>query len=273
MHLSKFKLSRFNESGQLVVFYAISWLWGLEVIIRENYLSQVSRLWDDFPNHPMGFLHKLFFIVQLSYYLHMLPELYFQKIKKEDQQPKIVHAIVGFSIIGIGYMLGLQRAAIVLLTLHYFSEFVSHTFLLIDIFDKDEKFSRLRIVNNLFFIVTRFGTMVLAFLVLYYGIGNTEYSSRGLIGLGLVFALQGYLIYQFLTEMLRSKRETESLKATKVSSKSPVKSKKERKKESDLPEADQNASAANQPSTTTTTTTTTAPAAVAAATSKKVKTK
>jgi translocating chain-associated membrane protein 1 len=244
LHLSKFKLARFNESGQLVVFYAVSWLWGLEVIIRENYLSQVSRLWDDFPNHPMGFLHKLFFIIQLSYYLHMLPELYFQRIKKEDQQPKIIHAIVGFTIIGAGYMLGLQRAAIVLLSLHYFSEFISHTFLLVDIFDKDEKFSQLRIVNNLFFIITRFGTMVLAFLVLYYGIGNTEYRSRGLTGLGLVFALQGYLIYQFLTELLKSKRETESQKAVKVS-KSPVKTKKERKKESDLPEADQNAATPN----------------------------
>lgn len=234
-------MSRFNESGQLVVFYAISWLWGLDVIIRENYLSQVSKLWDDYPSHPMGFLHKLFFIVQLSYYLHMLPELYFQRIKKEDQQPKIIHAIVGFTIIGAGYMLGLQRAAIVLLSLHYFSEFVSHAFLLVEIFDKDEKFHRLRFVNTIFFIITRFGTMVLAFLVLYYGIGNTEYASRGLIGLGLIFALQGYLIYQFLTELLKSKRESESQKAAKTS-KSPVKSKKERKKESDLPEADQNAS-------------------------------
>lgn len=257
--MSKFKLSRFNESGQLVVFYAISWLWGLEVIIRENYLSQVSKLWDEFPNHPMGFLHKMFFIIQLAYYLHMLPELYFQKIKKEDQQPKIIHAIVGFSIIGVGYMLGLQRAAIVLLSLHYFSEFVSHAFLLADIFDRDEKFSRLRIVNNLFFIITRFGTMVLAFLVLYYGIGNTEQSSRGLIGLGLVFALQGYLIFQFLTELLKSKRqETESQKLAAKASKSPVKSKKERKKESDLPEADQNAST---------------PTAIATAASKKIKAK
>lgn len=243
LHLSKFKLARFNESGQLVVFYAMSFLWGLEVIFREKYIGNVSKLWDEYPNHPMSFLHKLFFIINLAYYLHMLPELYFQKIKKEDQQPKIIHSIVGFSIIAVGYMLGFQRVAIVLLSMHYFSEFISHTFLLIDIFDKDEKLSKLRFFNNVLAVTTRFGTMVLSFLVLYYGIGSTEQRTRGLTGLVLVFALQGYLIYDFLTEQLRSKRETaaEAQKLVKATTKSPIKSKKERKKESDLPEADQNA--------------------------------
>lgn len=236
-------MSRFNESGQLVVFYAMSFLWGLEVIFREKYVGNVSKLWDEYPNHPMSFLHKLFFIIQLAYYLHMLPELYFQKIKKEDQQSKIIHSIVGFSIITVGYMLGFQRVAIVLLSLHYFSEFVSHTFLLIDIFDKEEKFSKLRFLNSIIFVTTRFATMVLTFLVLYYGIGTTDFRSRGLIGLVSIFGLQGYLVYQFLTEQLRSKRENQAeAQKTKVSvaSKSPAKTKKERKKESDLPEADQN---------------------------------
>lgn len=220
----------------------MSFLWGLEVIFREKYIGNVSKLWDEFPNHPMGFLHKLFFIIQLSYYLHMLPELYFQKIKKEEQQPKIIHSILGFSIITVGYMLGFQRVAIVLLSLHYFSEFISHTFLLIDIFDKEEKLSKLRFVNNILFVTTRFATMVLTFLVLYYGIGSTENRTRGLIGLVLVFGLQGYLIYEFLTEQLRSKRETQAeAQKLKATTKSPAKSKKERKKESDLPEADQNA--------------------------------
>jgi len=230
LHLSKFKLSRFNESGQLVVFYAMSFIWGLEVIFREKYIGNLSKLWDEFPTHPMGFLHKLFFIIQLSYYLHMLPELYFQKIKREDQQPKIIHSIVGFSIIAIAYILGFQRVSVILLSLHYFSEFISHTFLLIDIFDKDEKLSKLRFINNTLFVTTRFGTMVLAFLVLFYGIGNTEYASRGLIGLVMIFASQGYLIYHFLTVLLKTKREilAELVPAKKM--KSPAKNEKTKKR-------------------------------------------
>lgn len=162
LHLSKFKLSRFNESGQLVVFYLMSFLWGAEVCIREQYAENMSKLWIgkilnlyfqklqikiyisffflDYPNHAMTFLHKLYFIIQLSYYLHMLPELYFQKVKKEEQGAKMKHSIAGTLIIGFFYFLAYRRIAIVLLTLHYFSEFVAHTFGLLEVFDKDEKY-------------------------------------------------------------------------------------------------------------------------------------
>lgn len=242
LHLSKFKLSRFNESGQLVVFYAMSFLWGLDVVIREGYFAKLSLLWDDFPKHPMGFLHKLYFIVQLSYYLHMLPELYFQKIKTEDQQPKIIHAICGFSIIALAYFLGFQRIALVVLTLHYCSEFVANIFQLIDVFDKEEKYVRLQLINNAIFILTRFAIVVIAVLTLYYGIGTTDHATRGIIALAGITVLQGYLIFSFITDHLKAKRERlkeakQQAHAKKVKQPKPEKTK--RKKESDLPEADQ----------------------------------
>ncbi len=34
MHLSKVKHSKFNESGQLLVFYVVSAVWGTDIIIR-----------------------------------------------------------------------------------------------------------------------------------------------------------------------------------------------------------------------------------------------
>ncbi|EDW82767.1 uncharacterized protein Dwil_GK24971 [Drosophila willistoni] len=253
LHLSKFKLSRFNESGQLVTFYLISFLWGSHVALKEGYLGQVSLLWEGFPNHAMSFLHKFYFIIQLSYYLHMLPELYFQKIKsKEEQQPKIIHSISGFTLIVLAYSLSFQRLALVLLTLHYFSELLSHVFQLIGVFDREERLSKLRVVNSLCFFLVRFATSVIGVLTLYYGIGGL----RSLLALVGLIALQGYLVYSFITEQLRAKREakkeakreakllsssaaSQNQKSKSSSSKSSLKDKAKRKKESDLPEADQ----------------------------------
>uniref|UniRef100_A0A8D8D872 Translocating chain-associated membrane protein 1-like 1 n=1 Tax=Culex pipiens TaxID=7175 RepID=A0A8D8D872_CULPI len=245
LHLSKFKLSRFNESGQLVVFYAMSFLWGFDVIVREQYLGNMAKLWENFPEHPMVFLHKLFFIIQLAYYLHMLPELYFQKVKKDEQRAKIEHALGGFFLIATAYFMGFQRIALVLLTLHYFCEFIGHAFQLVNIFDKEEKFVRLRLVHNVVFILTRFATMVLAFLTLFYGIENISQTKRSFM-LATVFGLQGYLIFDFISNVLKSKRETaadQPAKSTTLAAPTTKgeKTKKERKKESDLPEADQNA--------------------------------
>lgn len=250
LHLSKFKLSRFNESGQLVVFYALSFLWGFDVIVREQYLGNMAKLWEGFPDHPMVFLHKLFFVIQLAYYLHMLPELYFQKVKKDEQKPKIQHALGGFFLIATAYFLGFQRIALVLLTLHYFCEFIAHSLQLVNIFDKDEKFVRLRLVHNVVFILIRFATMVLAFLTLFYGINEVSQMKRSFM-LATIFGLQGYLIFDFIWNVLRSKRERSaehSERQAKAAAAKSEKTKKERKKESDLPEADQNAiqSAATQ---------------------------
>lgn len=223
----------------------MSFLWGFDVIVREQYIGNMAKLWENFPDHPMVFLHKLFFIIQLAYYLHMLPELYFQKVKKDEQRAKIEHALGGFFLIATAYFLGFQRIALVLLTLHYFCEFIGHAFQLVNIFDKEEKFVRLRLVHNVVFILTRFATMVLAFLTLFYGITDISQTKRSFM-LATVFGLQGYLIFDFISNVLKSKRETAAdhqPKTTTVvapSSKSE-KSKKERKKESDLPEADQNA--------------------------------
>lgn len=252
LHLSKFKLSRFNESGQLVVFYAMSFLWGLDLIVREQYIGNLQRMWEGYPEHPMIFLHKMFFIIQLAYYAHMLPELYFQKVKKDEQKPKIQHAVGGLFIIGIAYFLGFQRIALVLLTLHYFCEFVAHSFQLVDIVDKEGKFAKLRLVHNGLFILTRFATMVLSFLTLFYSIDNISQTKRVLM-LSMVFGLQGYLFFDFISSVLRSKREssTEERAKVTVSTNKTEKPKKQKKKESDLPEADQN-SAQSSPKATTT---------------------
>ncbi|XP_035892339.1 translocating chain-associated membrane protein 1 [Anopheles stephensi] len=255
LHLSKFKLSRFNESGQLVVFYAMSFLWGLDLIVREQYIGNIQRMWEGYPDHPMIFLHKMFFIIQLAYYAHLLPELYFQKVKKDEQKPKIQHALAGLFIIETAYFLGFQRIALVLLTLHYFCEFVAHSFQLVDIVDKEGKFAKLRLVHNGLFILTRFATMVLSFLTLFYSIDNISQTKRVLM-LSMVFGLQGYLFYDFISSVLRSKREssTEERNAkVTVSTNKTEKPKKQKKKESDLPEADQN-SAQSSPKATTTST-------------------
>lgn len=241
LHLSKFKLSLFNESGQMIVFYLISFIWGADVIIREGYFSQFSLLWDGFPDHPMTFLHKFFFIIQMAYYIHMLPELYFQKVKKEDQQPKIIHAISGFSVICLAYSFGFQRIAIVLVTLHYLSEIVAHIFQLISVFDRDEKFISVRIVNSVSFVAVRFATMVIGVLTLYYGVASTDKKLRAFTALGGLIVLQGYLIFSFITAQLQAKREAKQLAKLQSQSKKTKapKDRVKRKKESDLPEADQ----------------------------------
>lgn len=85
--------------------------------------------------------------------------------------------------------------------------------------------------------------MVIAVLTLFYGIQTT---ALAMVALMAVFALQSYLSFQFINNILRAKREEiaerclSKRRVVKVGGNDTNKSRKDRKRESDLPEADQN---------------------------------
>merc|ERR1719220_2450053 len=114
LHLSKVKYGKFNESGQLLAFYLVSLIWGGDLLLRENLLS-VSSIWEGYPHNNMTFLFKFFFIIQISYWLHIFPELYFQKTKKEDMPPKIQYATLYLIFITASYMFRFTRFSLVFL--------------------------------------------------------------------------------------------------------------------------------------------------------------
>lgn len=84
LHLSKVKHSKFNESGQLLVFHLSAVAWCFYVIVTEGYLTNPRSLWEDYPHVYLSFQVKFFYLGQLAYWLHSLPELYFQKVRKEE---------------------------------------------------------------------------------------------------------------------------------------------------------------------------------------------
>uniref|UniRef100_A0A8C1W7H8 Translocation associated membrane protein 2 n=1 Tax=Cyprinus carpio TaxID=7962 RepID=A0A8C1W7H8_CYPCA len=57
LHLSKSKNTKFNESGQLCVFYLVSSLWSLYVIATEGYLLRPSSLWENYPHVHLRYIH------------------------------------------------------------------------------------------------------------------------------------------------------------------------------------------------------------------------
>merc|ERR1711881_402568 len=125
LHLSKIKHAKFNESGQLLSFYIVSLLWAGDIIMRENLFS-IRQLWEGYPHNNMTFLFKFFFIVQIAYWLHIFPELYFQKVKREDMPARIQYSTLYLLFIGAAYLLNFTRVALLLLILQYTVEAVFH---------------------------------------------------------------------------------------------------------------------------------------------------
>jgi len=256
LHLSKVKQSKFNESGQLLIFYLAAVLWGGDVIFREGLLFNVSALWRDYPNVAMMFMFKFFFIVQIAYWLHSYPELYFQKVKREDVPARVTYATIYLVTVAAAYAMNFTRLALCLLVLHYVAETVFHVARLIHFADKPQIASKIFSFWNVLFVATRLASIILSVLTFWYGLAGNESASFvvRVTALAVVVSLQGYMLQRFLTFHLGRRREAAALvaaaeaeaKKAKLDKKKAQKAaaiKKSSEEEiSELPEVDQNTS-------------------------------
>ena len=217
LHLSKVKHAKFDESGQLLGFYLVSLFWAGDIIYRENMVN-LSSLWEGYPHNNMTFMFKFFFIVQIAYWLHIFPELYFQKTKKEDMPAKIQYACLYLAFIVPAYYMRFNRLCIVLLFIHYLAEAVYHGCRLLAYVEKTGVAGKIFKLGDLLFVVARLASVILAVLTFWFGLAKLPQEAQvidlaagnfntGLIRLNCLIAvcsLQAFLMYKFIIFQVRS---------------------------------------------------------------------
>ncbi|KAG7239669.1 hypothetical protein INR49_028605 [Caranx melampygus] len=180
LHLSKSKNTKFNESGQL-------------------------------------FQVKFFYLTQLAYWIHALPELYFQKVRKEEISRQLQYICLYLLHISAAYLLNLSRVGLVLLFLQYVSELGFHIARLF--YFTDENHQKMFDLWAVSFVFTRMVTLTLMFLAVGFGLARSE--NQGLdweMGnfntvlirmtvLLLVCLTQSWLLWKFIRFQLRRWRE------------------------------------------------------------------
>ncbi|XP_076171600.1 translocating chain-associated membrane protein 1 [Ptiloglossa arizonensis] len=254
LHLSKVKLAKFNESSQLILFYVLSAIWGIDIIVREDLLLNITSLWKEYPA-PLTFSSKLFFIGQLAYWLHCYPELYFQRIKKEDIPPRVVQATIGLLFTLAAYVFNFQQVGILLLVLHYMGDAMLHGARISHFISKKEKVTKMVfLVANTMYIFARIATFAITILVFLYGLSEIDSSFDYITGnynnpiiqfsaLSIIVVFQAYLSYVFITRQMKRARENAVPIPVTVKSKQKLKKKEGKKpivsEDDDLPEVDQ----------------------------------
>ncbi|VDN04030.1 unnamed protein product [Thelazia callipaeda] len=254
LHLSKTKMSKFAESGQLFVFAAYSVAYSAYIMHDMRMHTDVTKLWNGYPEiHCHMSLHlKLFFILQIAYWLHQFPEFYFQKIRKDEMQPRTVYSLIFLFFITAAYSLNFNRLALALLFLEYISQSAFHVTRLFHFAEKWNIAKTGFKIWNITFVLVRLISAVLAVLTLWYGLrsnetpyvdpvnGNFNTAFVRLNSLLCVLALQLYMLWNFALFHVRRYRE----KHNKVKIERQPKIQFRRRKHlnddvRDLPEADQ----------------------------------
>lgn len=270
MHLSKMKHSKFNESGQLLIFYLVSFLWGADIIRKEGYFPGIARLWEGYPHNEMSFMFKFYFIIQLAYWLHCYPELYFQKTKKDEMSARITTATLHLIFFGVSYVLNFSRIALCLSVMHYLVETVFHASRLLLFAERNKAADHGYAVWNVLFVLVRLASISLSVLTFWYGLAQQENPAlpiglatgnfnTKLIRVNCIVAvclLQAWMMWHFVNFHLQQRRERQEAQqsanpAAKKKANAPRKDRRGAKKDdskrpadedvSELPEVDQNA--------------------------------
>ncbi|CAH8454564.1 unnamed protein product [Dicrocoelium dendriticum] len=222
LNLTKIRLGKFNESAHLAYFYAISVFWGVYNVVTEALVPSLSSLWEGYPHHLMPFWTKLFLIIQICFWLHDFPELYFQRVKKELIPSRILHAAIFLCGVGLAYLGGLFKLCLILLILHYSTDFFLHAARALHLAEHTNIASVGFAIWNVLFIPVRMACIILPFLVIHYGLGrqsvefvdlstgNFNTPSIRMSALAFLFISQAYMVWNFITFHQRSRRDRTS---------------------------------------------------------------
>lgn len=212
LHLSKIKHSKYNESGQLLAFYAISLAWGLDLFLRDKLpLSETIGG----PQDEMTYSLKLYFIVQIAYWLHCFPELYLQRVRKEELSQRAFYiSLYLISFLG-AYLLNISRLSLVLVVLHYASEATFHLARLLYFRQNNDIHPLLFKIWNVLFVATRLVSITLSVLVFALGLGSKPILSSSILRytvLAVILGLQIHLMWKYLVFHLGRMRSTKITK-------------------------------------------------------------
>jgi translocating chain-associated membrane protein 1 len=180
LQLTKGKQNKLNEAGQLSVFYIVSGIWGMIILASENCLSDPTLLWKSQPHNMMTFQMKFFYISQLAYWFHSFPELYFQKVRKQDIPGQLIYIGLHLFHIGGAYLLYLNHLGLLLLMLHYAVELLSSVCSLL--YFGDERYQKGLSLWPIVFISGRLVTLIVSVVTVGLHLAGTNRNGNALSG-------------------------------------------------------------------------------------------
>uniref|UniRef100_A0A4W3J2X4 Translocating chain-associated membrane protein n=1 Tax=Callorhinchus milii TaxID=7868 RepID=A0A4W3J2X4_CALMI len=206
LHLSKTKHSKFNESGQLAFFYLFSFIWGGSILTGEEFTTDPTLLWEGYPHSHMFFQVKFFYVCQIAYWLHALPELYFQKVRKEDIPRQLYYICLYIFHITGAYILNLHRLGLILLVPHYLVELLFHASRLF--YFSDENKQKGFTLWALLFVMARLLTLTLSVLTFGFGLARAENQGFSVIeNTSAICLTQAWMMWKFINFQLKKWRE------------------------------------------------------------------
>jgi translocating chain-associated membrane protein 1 len=176
LHMSKTRMSKFNESGQLAFFGLYSFIHSGTILYELGIHKDITGVWNGYPDihRYMNMSTKFYFILHIAYWLHQFPEFYFQKVRKEDIPHRAFYSTIFLVLTTAAYFSGFVRVGALLLFLEGILLFVFHSSRALYFAEKTNTPLSGFKVWNVVFVVIRFISVVVSVLTFWYGFRSIE---------------------------------------------------------------------------------------------------
>jgi len=220
LHLSKTKHSKFNDSGNMLPFYILSIGVAVDQVQKLELFQNFSKLWEDYPVQQMSFMVKFYFILQIAYWLHCFPELYFMKTRREELQEKITtYTLYLLFIVGC-YVSSATHIGLILLAIHYIPEAVFNMARIIHCAGKTEIYQHAFLLWAVTFVLARIASISITIVIVWFGLGAHDISKIDMTSgnfntatfriawVSAIILVQAWMAWIFIQYQVRRYRES-----------------------------------------------------------------
>jgi len=111
------KLKKATETCWRFVVYMLLFLWGCFVLFRTDWFLDNSKWYPDHVHHPFTWDMKIYYFLELSFYLSLLISQ-FVDVKRRDFYQLFVHHVTTIILLTLSYICSFYRFGVVILFLH-----------------------------------------------------------------------------------------------------------------------------------------------------------
>lgn len=112
------KYSRMAECAMRALYYTISFVCGLYLVLHESHLYDITECWRNWPFHPIPNAVAWYYWIQGGFYIALVFGILFLDAKRSDFWQMLVHHFITLALIGVSWTMNMVRVGTLILVSH-----------------------------------------------------------------------------------------------------------------------------------------------------------
>lgn len=113
----RLSVKKYTEAAWRFFFYTSLCVLGWYIVSDKPWMWSAELCYENYPDMPMDWLHKQFYLIETAVYLHLLISQFFD-IKRDDFWEMFIHHIATIALLVFSYLTNIVRSGALIMVVH-----------------------------------------------------------------------------------------------------------------------------------------------------------